>query len=283
MDLDYRKINWANVWTDQMKKHLESGNRKECASIWEEKESAKRFWEMSLRDNQKRARDVISDLDITPDSKVLDIGAGPGSLAIPLSEKVKHVTAVEPSKGMIEVFEDNIAEYNRDNISLIKKKWEDIDVENDLHGPYDIIIASFSLGMPDIQKAIEDMLAVASGKVYLYWFAGSNSRDEHFIELWPKLHGTEYYSKPHSDILYNVLYQMGIYPNMEVFTFDRKESYESLEEAVANLSDHFALGNDEHRIILKEYLQEKLKKENGNYIYDGSTRRVRIWWDTENN
>ncbi|MBP1908704.1 class I SAM-dependent methyltransferase [Methanolobus bombayensis] len=283
MDLNYRNIDWGSVWTDQMNKHLDSGNKKECASVWEEKESAKRFWEMSLRDEQKRARDVISKLYISPESRVLDIGAGPGSLAIPISEKVKHVTAVEPSKGMIEVFEDNIAEYKCDNISLIKKRWEDIDVEKDLDGNYDVVIASFSLGMPDIRKAIEDMLAVASGRIYLYWFAGINSRDEHFMELWPRLHGTESYSKPHSDILYSVLYQMGIHPNMEVFTFERSEIYESLEEAVDKLSDNFSLENDHQRTILEEYLEENLKKENGSYIYDASTRRVRIWWDTQNN
>ncbi|SFM30443.1 class I SAM-dependent methyltransferase [Methanolobus profundi] len=281
--MNHQDIDWGNVWTEQMRMHLESGNRKECASIWEEKESAKRFWEMSLRDDQKRAREVISALEITPDSRVLDIGAGPGSLAIPLSEKVGHVTAVEPSKGMIEVFEDNITEYKRDNISLIKKRWEDIDVEKDLDGPYDVIIASFSLGMPDIRRAIEDMLSVASGKVYLYWFAGNTARDEHFREIWPKLHGTEYCQKPHCDILFNLLYQMGIHPNMEVFTLGRTEVYESLEDAVDKLSFHFSLENDVHKQVMEEYLENVLKKENGNYIFDGSTRRVRIWWDTQNN
>ncbi|MEZ5334839.1 MAG: class I SAM-dependent methyltransferase [Methanolobus sp.] len=274
-------IDWGDVWTEQIKKHLESGNKKECASIWEEKENAKRFWEMSLRDNQKRARETIKTLHITPESRVLDIGAGPGTLAIPLSEKVKHVTAVEPSTGMIEVFEENIAEYKRDNISIIKKRWEDIDVEKDLEGPYDVIIASFSLGMPDIHKAIEDMLTVANGYIYLYWFAGNTSWDDHSTEIWPQLHGTDYCTTPKCDVLYNVLYQMGIHPNMETFTLGRTEVYNTLDEAIDNLASHFSLKNDEQRKILEKYLENTLKKENGKCIYDACSKRVKIWWNTQ--
>ncbi|MDW7732214.1 MAG: class I SAM-dependent methyltransferase [Methanolobus sp.] len=280
--MDYNNIDWNDVWTEQMKRHLESGNKKECASIWEEKKNARRFWEMSLRDNQKRARETIRSLHITPGSRVLDIGAGPGTLAIPLAEQVSHVTAVEPSKGMIEVLEDNMAEHGRENISIIRKKWEDIDVVNDLEGPYDAIIASFSLGMPDIRKAIEDMLAVSSGYIYLYWFAGDTSWDIHSKEIWPKLHGNDYHTTPKCDVLYNVLYQMGIYPDMEIFTLGRTEVYPTINEAVDNLSNHFSIENDEQRKILEEYLEEKLKKENGNYIYDARSTRVKIWWKTEN-
>ncbi|WP_242492677.1 class I SAM-dependent methyltransferase [Methanolobus psychrotolerans] len=204
MIMDPHTIDWSKVWTEQMKRHQQCSNRKECAAIWEEKENARKFWEMSLRDNQRRARETIRFLHITPHSRVLDIGAGPGTLAIPLAEKVKHVTAVEPSKGMIEVFEENIAEYACDNISIVKKRWEDIDVENDLDGPYDIIIASFSLGMPNISKAIKDMHAVSCGYIYLYWFAGETSWDIHSRKIWPQLHGTEYHITPKCDVLYNV-------------------------------------------------------------------------------
>ncbi|WP_321430039.1 class I SAM-dependent methyltransferase [uncultured Methanolobus sp.] len=276
-------VDWGNVWIEQMKRHLESGNKKECASIWEEKESARKFWEMSQRNNQQRARDVISGLNISPESRVLDIGAGPGTLAIPIAEKVKHVTAVEPSNGMIEVLEENMVAYGRNNISIIRKKWEDIDVEKDLDGPYDVIIASFSLGMPDIRKAVEDMLSVSSGHIYLYWFAGNTSWDDHSAEIWPDLHGTEYCTTPKCDILYNVLYQMGIHPNMETFTLGRTEIYATLDEAVDKLSSHFSLESDEQKKILEQYLEKALQKENGNYIYDACSRRVKIWWNTQDN
>lgn len=276
--MEYQNIDWNDVWMQQTKKHLESGNRKECASIWEKKDAARRFWEMSQRDNQKRAKETIKGLHINIESKVLDIGAGPGSIAIPLSEKVKHVTAVEPSTGMIEVLEENMAEYGRDNVSIIRKRWEEMDVKNDLEGPYDAIIASFSLGMPDIRKAIEDMQAVSSGYIYLYWFAGERSWDTFSKEIWPKLHGKEYYPSPKCDVLYNVLYRMGIYPNVETFTLGRIETYTTLDETMEDLSNHFALENDEQKKVLEQYLESKLKNEDGSYTYDARSTRVKIWW-----
>ncbi len=276
--MDPQDIDWNKVWKEQLRKHQESSNRKECASIWEEKDAARRFWEMTQRDGNKRARKAIEGLNITPESRVLDIGAGPGSLSIPLSQKVTHVTAVEPSTGMVEVLKENMEDNECGNISIIKKRWEDIDTENDLEGPYDIIIASFSLGMPDIRKAIEDMEAVSSGHIYLYWFAGERSWDRYSKEIWPKLHGKEYKPSPKCDVLYNVLYQMGIYPNMETFTLGRTETYPTLDEAMKNLSNHFALENDKQRKILKQYLKSELKNEHGNYIYDARSTRVKIWW-----
>ena len=43
--------------------------------------------------------EAVKDI-ITPDFEVLDIGAGPGTLAIPFAERVRKATAVEPSKGL---------------------------------------------------------------------------------------------------------------------------------------------------------------------------------------
>ncbi len=271
-------IDWNDVWTIRTKDHLECGNKTECASIWEEKEAAKKFWQMSQRDGQKRARETIKSLNLTPDSRVLDIGAGPGSLAIPISEQVAHVTAVEPSTGMLEVLQENIDEFGSNNITCVKKLWEDIDVEKDLDGPYDVIIASFSLGMPDIRKAIEDMQAVSSGYIYLYWFAGETSWNLHSKKIWPKLHGREYCSMPKCNILYNVLYGMGIYPNMSTFKLGRIERYASIYEAVDDLSSHFSVSTEEHRSILAEYLESTLEKDGDGYLYDATSTRVKIWW-----
>jgi ubiquinone/menaquinone biosynthesis C-methylase UbiE len=274
-------IDWNDVWIEQTKKHLECGNKTECASIWEEKAAAKKFWKMSQRDGQKRARETIKSLSLTPNSKVLDIGAGPGSLAIPISEQVAHVTAVEPSTGMLEVLQENIAEFGCDNITCIKKLWEDIDVENDLDGPYDVIIASFSLGMPNIRKAIEDMQAVSSGYIYLYWFAGETSWNLHSQKIWPRLHGREYCSMPKCNLLYNVLYDMGIYPNMSTFKLGRIERYTSIDEAVNDLSSHFSVSTEEHKAILAEYLGSTLEKDGDEYVYDATSTRVKIWWKNE--
>jgi hypothetical protein len=76
---------------------------------------------------------------------------------------------------------------------------------------------------------------------------------------------------------------MGIHPNMETFTLGRIEIYATLDEAVDKLSSHFSLESDEQKKILEQYLGKTLQKENGNYIYDACSRRVKIWWNTQDN
>jgi 16S rRNA A1518/A1519 N6-dimethyltransferase RsmA/KsgA/DIM1 with predicted DNA glycosylase/AP lyase activity len=40
---------------------------------------------------------------------VPDIGAGPGTLAIPLAPRVKEITAVEPGAGMVSILQERAA------------------------------------------------------------------------------------------------------------------------------------------------------------------------------
>ena len=96
---------------------------------------------------QERSRidKTVWETDISEGSRVLDIGAGPGTLAIPFTQKVAHVTTVEPAEGMCSVMREKMAEFGAKNISIVQKRWEDVDVEKDLQPPYDVVIASFSL------------------------------------------------------------------------------------------------------------------------------------------
>lgn len=57
---------------------------------------------------------------ITSQSCVLDIGAGPGTLAIPFVGKAAHVTAVEPTDGMVSVLKEKMTEFDVENGSLVQ-------------------------------------------------------------------------------------------------------------------------------------------------------------------
>ncbi len=207
-----KDIDWNLVWQSQVKENRKSSPGRDCARIWESRESALRFWDM-CRKERSRIDQTVWETEITPDSRVLDIGAGPGTLAIPFAQKAAHVTAVEPAEGMCSVMKEKMAEFGVSNIEIVQKRWEDVDVAEDLSAPYDVVIASFSLGMQDIRAAVLKMVAASSRYVYLYHFAGPSSWDIQWQTLWPRLHGRPYRPGPKSDVLYNVLYQMGIYPN----------------------------------------------------------------------
>ncbi|MFY1111870.1 MAG: class I SAM-dependent methyltransferase [Methanosarcinaceae archaeon] len=275
--MDTKNIDWNEVWKEKMDAQKRACPNTGPGSIWQEKESARRFWEMSLK-NWTRMEKTMQGMALTSDSRVLDIGAGPGTLAIPLAEKVDHVTAVEPADGMVSVLRENIEAYGIENINCVHKDWEAVDSETDLYGPYDVVFASYSLGMKDIRASIRKMMEVSSGYIYLYWFAGETSWDMHSRMLWPSLHGCEYQQGPKVDVLYNVLYGLGIHPNMKVFPFEHIQSFASLDEAVENFKPNYAIMSEEQEGILRDYLNEILEKENGKLVHRGWSTRVKLWW-----
>jgi len=273
-------IDWNEVWKSRTKGNRASSPGRDCARIWESREAALRFWNM-CQVNFHRTEAVIRRTDITADSRILDIGAGPGTLAIPFAQKVAHVTAVEPAEGMCSVMREKMAEQGVSNIDIVQKRWEDVDVAKDLQAPYDVVIASFSLGMADIRAAIEKMQQASSRYVYLYHFAGPTSWDLQWQELWQKLHGRAYQPGPKSDVLYNVLYQMGIYPSVSAFRLEHNQPYASLDEAVLALAPQAQAESEEQKAVLREYLRGALREENGTLVMPSSSVRVKMWWEKE--
>ncbi|MFP4655729.1 MAG: class I SAM-dependent methyltransferase [Methanohalobium sp.] len=275
-------LDWNNIWREMIlaNQNTDHENRGNCADLWNSRENAERFWQRSQQ-NKERIENTINELPLHKDCKVLDIGAGPGSLALPLSEKADQVTAVEPGDGMLEILQENIEYYGIENIDTVKKCWEDVDVENDLNGHYDIVISSFSLGMPDIKDAIEKMQAASSKYVYIYWFAGETPWEAHSYKLWPMLYGEEYTPRPKCDVLYNVIYNMGIYPDMHVFSLDYQNTFSSIDEAFDFFRSRYTIDTKHQENLLRDYLKENLEKHDGQFVEHGHTTRVKIWWDKE--
>ncbi|MFA5398106.1 MAG: class I SAM-dependent methyltransferase, partial [Methanogenium sp.] len=75
-------IDWNQAWNDTYLKSIQNRPNGDCASVWKERKSAESFLEQSER-NPERIQRVIEGLPITSGSSVLDIGSGPGTLAVP--------------------------------------------------------------------------------------------------------------------------------------------------------------------------------------------------------
>ncbi len=277
--MDIHKIDWNEVWKDLYEQNLSTRGKGECASIWESRESAREFLTRSNK-NPQRVSQVFADLGATPDSRVLDVGAGPGTLAVPLASRCAHVTAVEPATGMVEVMKEFALKEGVENLEVVAKRWEDVDPD-ELLGSYDIVFASYSLGMPDIRAAVEKMCKLATKRVCLYWFAGSSPWEKWMIDLWPPLHGREYRSGPKVNVLYNVLYNMGIYPNIEMLQLPHTRVFSDLDAAVEALKQEYRVETDGQEKILREYLSSVLQEEGCELVLSGNSTRVKLWWEVE--
>lgn len=269
-------IDWNTVWTQKYHANLDSRGAGECASMWNSKEQALKFLKMS-QENPERIEKMLERFTLTPGTRVLDIGAGPGTVAIPLSGRAAEVTAIEPALGMVQVMQDRMEEHGIQNLHIIQKRWEDVDILTDLHPPYDLVIAPYSLGMPDIRAAIEKIQAVSSGEIWLFWFAGTTSWEEQMKKIWPRIHKNPYSAPPKSDILFNILYQMHIYPNIEFTDMEHVREYSSMAEAVEETRRQLSC-SDEHDDIIRSFLLQELIEENDRFIQRGMTKRVSFTW-----
>ena len=101
---------------------------------------------------------------LTADSTMLDIGAGPGSFTIPFAQHIKSVTAIEPSKGMIEVLKENAKETGVGNFNIIEELIQDLPQDDSSDFQFDLVVVSLVLWMfPDVWPRILQMERYSKG------------------------------------------------------------------------------------------------------------------------
>lgn len=277
---DISAIDWNEAWKNPGPDHNNAFVN--CLERWSDPERCKKFDRMAKRDNYRESEARIQAMDIRPDSRVLDIGAGPGTLAIPLSCRVRHVTAVEPAPGMLSCLNENIRAGGITNIRVLQKKWEDVDPDIDLEPPYDVVVASYSLGVPDLRDALLKMDAVTDRYAYIFWFADMQSPwRRNYGEIWEPLFGVPAREKRPPNIIFNLLNQLGIYANVEVTREEHNTRFKDLDEAVRDQAVGLKLTTDRQAAVLREYLSEKLAREDGGLVLKGVSYQAKIWWKKE--
>jgi SAM-dependent methyltransferase len=123
--------------------------------------------------------DFISRMTLTGDETVLDIGCGPGTLAIPLAKKVKHVVAIDFSRNMLDELETYAEREGVTNITTYHIGWED---DWSALPAIDIAVASRSMEVGDMNHALEKMSKIAKKACYLTYKVGGSYVDMEIID-----------------------------------------------------------------------------------------------------
>jgi hypothetical protein len=164
------------------------------------------------------------------------------------------------------------------NITCVQKMWEDVDLERDLAGPYDIVVASLSLTMHDIREALQKMDTVSSGSVHLFWFADMAFWERMDADLWEQLHGRPYHPGPKADCLFGVLYQMGIYPDVTMLPMAKEYRFGNRDEMLAFFRKRFGAKTPEQERIVDEYISPKIRREGDEVVIAGDSTLAHIRW-----
>ena len=269
---------WNEIWKARQLRHEASKHSDDPSHNWDKPENAERYDSSSRSEYDVRVKTTLAGLPLTPSLRVLDIGAGPGTLALPLASLVNEITAVEPGKGMVDLLYENMRKEGIKNITCIQKRWEDVDISRDLAAPYDVVIASLSLTMEDIRESLAKMDSASSGYVYLFWFADPPFWERMYLDLWPELHGETYHPGPKADCLFNVLYQMGIYPNVEMLPLQKEYRFSTRREMMAFFRNRFAAKTPWQKRVLDKYLAPLIRKEEDQVVISGDSTLAKVWW-----
>lgn len=217
-------IDWNQLWLEARRQKTWQGKTR---ADWNQRAAgfAKRH------KNSAYAREFIDCLYLTPQMTVLDMGAGPGSLAIPMAGLVKMVTAVDFSPEMLAILRQNATDKGLNNIKIINGSWED-DWQALGIVPHDLVVASRSLAVDDLRGALQKLNHFARQRVVIGDRVGNGPFDP---ALFAAL-GRQFTAGPDYIYTLNVLYQMGIHAKVAFIEPGQGRTYESRQAAIDSCS-----------------------------------------------
>jgi SAM-dependent methyltransferase len=253
---------WADYWRQAGQPARDGGPRQ--ASFWDRR-AGKYAENVSCREGEKKLEellDLIRDIGLKIDSaSVLDIGAGPGTLAIPLARRGAKVTAVDISAGMLKQLESRAAEEGLSGIRTVHSAWKNVDLSSaGFLKAFDLVIASMTPGI-DGPEAIDMMMAASKGVCY---YSGWVSRkwDHSYYELYRELFNEEFrenWAGFQFPLVY--LYTMGYCPVVRLIR-DTWKSDEDVEGMVDTVAGFFSANRDiseDMKGHLRMYFEEHAK------------------------
>jgi hypothetical protein len=202
-----------------------------------------------------------------------------------MAKKCKHLTGLDVSSEMLKYLKQNAEKKNVNNITCINRAFETAIIGKDVE-KHDVVVASRSMGWErNLERFLRGMDEAAKKRAYVVWGAGDRPFD---IGLYKAI-GRPYGETRTYIVIYNLLYQMGIRANIEIFeTKATAMTYNSVDEALSDLSKRFERRNTneeltpEEKNSLKKYLKETLTEtKDGTYRFNSKKPALQalMWWD----
>ena len=192
---------------------------------------------------------------LLPGDSLLDVGAGGGRLALPLSLTCSSVTAVEPSPSMCAVLRETAGEADI-AVDVVESGWIEATV-----GPADVVLCSHVVYVvQEIEPFVRKLDQHARRLVLVVVFQASPQSQ--LYGLWEQAHGEPRNSLPALPQFLPVLDELGIAYQVDELPGDRPFGFASEEEAREIIARRlYVAPGSQAESRLAEALDEALQEE----------------------
>jgi len=202
------------------------------------------------------ATEVLDEI-LDENSRVLEIGAGPGTLTIPLAAKVKQVVVIEYR--------------SLENVEILNKNWLDAG-EREIGGGFDLVVCShFLWQMKDLGKHLKKMEGASGRYCAVIQPAG---RDDMVKEMWTEITGERYRGEfdPDADYFaYLILRQLGRLVDVRIMNYGAELDFEQEVRYIASFMGKYVEVDDQIKEVIEQYVSLKgLRRE--------MQSAVVMWW-----
>lgn len=221
-----KAIDFAQLYREHLAR---SGRAFKTPDDWDAKAAKMRT---KVLDSPYRT-EFVSRVECTAEDSVLDVGSGPGTIALALAPQAKWVYGLDYSQGMLDAMLDNAAELGLDNVQPILASWDD---DWSTVPVCDIVVVSRASIVADMEDALNKVNQHARKRVYMTQVVGGRFGSREMEELL----GREDRSFPDHMYIINMLYQRNIYPTLDyIESSSRLAGSTNLAEFIEKVSASF--------------------------------------------
>ena len=221
--IDYGAIDWRGSWKELQRRR----NRVDDPAAWDARADG-----FAKRKRSDYAERFIEMLALEEGESVLDMGCGTGELACAMARDGHACIAADFSPRMLAHLKRACEEEGLGNVTPLAMSWtDDWEAAGVGEGCVDVAIASRSIMVPDLGEAFEKLSRTARRKVAVTLAAGASPSEDATL-----LAAIGRRTNGHLDVpfAFNILIEMGYWPELRYIATDKKYEYASPEEAVAD-------------------------------------------------
>jgi SAM-dependent methyltransferase len=181
-----------------------AGRRERSADYWDSR--AATMGERGF--DTPYVREFLARMDLSGCSTLLDVGCGPGTIALSAAPRLAAVYGLDHSPGMLAAFVENARARAVTTATPILRSWDDDWTDVPV---CDVVVASRSTAVPDLEAALVKLNAVARRRVYITYPA-----DGHLVgDDVRRAIGRETSALPDYLSVVGILHQLGLHPTLD--------------------------------------------------------------------